>query len=444
LSVVLAVAIPILVISIFLIIRTAVARFTFMQEKIDAINQVIQENLIGIRVVKSFVRTEHEKSKFTSVNDAFTAAAIRAINLAILNMPVMMFVLGSATIAVIWMGGRMVALGTLGTGELISFISYIFMILISVMMMSMVIIMSARAEASGKRILEVLQTKIDIQDKPAAMIEKHSSVSAGSLQTSDMDRAEFPKVRKGKIEFCDVDFRYSMGGSGEDVLCGINFSFEPGAMVGIVGSTASGKSTLVNLIPRLYDVTSGAVLVDDVDVRDYRLFDLRAQIGMVLQTNTLFSGTILENILWGNSQATQAEVEEACRLAQSHDFIMSFPDGYATLLGQGGVNISGGQKQRLCIARAMLKKPRILILDDSTSAVDLATEAKIQEAFYKNFSDTTVLIISQRIRSVRDADMIVVLDDGKISGIGTHEKLMTENEIYNEINLSQQEGVLTQ
>jgi len=357
---------------------------------------------------------------------------------------VMMFVLGSATIVVIWMGGRMVALGSLGTGELISFISYIFMILISVMMMSMIIIMSARAEASGKRILEVLQAKIDIQDKSSAMVENQFSDHMEDLLKNNPSASGFPKVRKGKIEFREVNFRYSIAGSGEDVLCGINFMIEPGSIVGIVGSTASGKSTLVNLIPRLYDVTSGIVLVDDVDVRDYRLYDLRAQIGTVLQTNTLFSGTILENILWGNRQATQAEVESACQLAQAHDFIMSFPDGYATLLGQGGVNISGGQKQRLCIARAMLKKPRILILDDSTSAVDLATEAKIQEAFYKDFSSITVLIISQRIRSVKGADMIVVLDDGKISGIGTHEKLMADNEIYQEINLSQQEGVLVQ
>jgi len=444
LSVVLAVAIPILVVSILLIIRTAVGRFTIMQKKIDAINQVIQENLIGIRVVKSFVRAEHEISKFAFANDAFTAAAIRAINLAILNMPVMMFVLGSATIAVIWMGGRMVGLGSLGTGELISFISYIFMILISVMMMSMIIIMSARAEASGRRILEVLQAKIDIQDKSSAMVENQFSDHMEDLLKKNPNASEFPKVRKGKIEFREVNFRYSIAGSGEDVLCGINFTIESGSIVGIVGSTASGKSTLVNLIPRLYDVTSGVVLVDDMDVRDYRLYDLRAQIGTVLQTNTLFSGTILENILWGNRQATQAEVESACQLAQAHDFIMSFPDGYATLLGQGGVNISGGQKQRLCIARAMLKKPRILILDDSTSAVDLATEAKIQEAFYKDFSSITVLIISQRIRSVKGADMIVVLDDGKISGIGTHEKLMADNEIYQEINLSQQEGVLVQ
>ena len=444
LAIVLAVALPVLVISVFFIIKNASKRYTIMQEKIDAINRIIQENLIGIRVVKSFVRTDNEIGKFKEANDGYTNAAIRAINLAILNMPVMMFILNMVTITIIWMGGHFVYEGVLGTGELISFTSYVFQILISVMMMSMILIMSARAEASGERIIEVLDTKIDIIDKPEAALSssleanQHLVASAGSGQTGECI------VTKGKVAFNHVSFKYALSGSGENVLSDVNFTVQPGEIVGVVGGTASGKSTLVSLIPRLYDVTEGAVLVDDVDVRDYHLEDLRARIGVVLQKNILFSGTILENIKWGDENATQAEVEQACRDAQAHDFILSFPNGYETVLGQGGVNVSGGQKQRLCIARAILKKPKILILDDSTSAVDIATEARIREAFYHNLKDTTVFIIAQRISSVQDADKIIVLDDGKVFGIGSHEELLATNEIYKEIVSSQQEGVLAQ
>ncbi len=443
LAVVLAVAIPVLVISVSLIIRTAGKRFSIMQQKIDMINRAIQENLIGIRVVKSFVRTDYENEKFQQANNGFTDAAIHAINLAILNMPVMMFILNSATIAIIWMGGQMVSAGTLGTGELISFLSYVFLILISVMMISMIFIMYARAEASGKRIIEVLDTKIDIVNKGKLLNVTGSAESDAVLLPSGKSESS-PSVTAGKVEFRNVSFKYLQTGSGEDVLCDVNFTVAPGEVVGLVGGTASGKSTLVNLIPRLYDVVEGAVLVDDVDVRDYRLEDLRRQIGVVLQKNVLFSGTIRENILWGNEHATQEEMETACKDAQAHDFIMSFPNGYDTELGQGGVNVSGGQKQRLCIARAILKKPKILILDDSTSAVDMATEARIREAFYHNLADTTVFIIAQRISSVQNADKIIVLDNGRVSGVGTHEQLMKSNEIYKEINLSQQEGVLAQ
>ena len=443
LSIILAVAIPVLVIGVFAIISQAVKRFSIMQEKIDNINRTIQETLIGIRVVKSFVRADHENEKFRDANDDFTNSAIRANSLAILNMPVMMFVLNAATIAVIWMGGKMVSTGIMGTGELISFISYIFQILISVMMISMMIIMIARAEASGKRIIEVLDTDIDIVDNPefalGATLEGNTPalVPAASEQNA-------PGVTAGKVEFRNVGFKYLLTGSGEDVLFDVNFVAQPGEVIGIVGGTASGKSTMVNLIPRLYDATEGAVLVDDVDVRDYRLPDLRERIGVVLQNNTLFSGTIRENIMWGNEQATEEEVITACKDAQAHDFIMSFPNGYDTVLGQGGVNVSGGQKQRLCIARAILKNPKILILDDSTSAVDMATEAKIREAFYHNLANTTIFIIAQRIGSVQDADKIIVLEDGGISGIGTHAELLKNNEIYREINSSQQEGVLGQ
>ncbi|BBB47315.1 ABC transporter ATP-binding protein [Pelolinea submarina] len=443
LSIVLAIAIPVLVIGVLSIISQAVKRFSIMQEKIDNINRVIQENLIGIRVVKSFVRADHENTKFRNANDDFTNSAIRAISLAILNMPVMMFVMNAATIAIIWMGGKMVSTGIMGTGELISFISYIFQILFSVMMISMMIIMSARAEASSKRIIEVLDTDIDIVDNPefalSATLEGNNPALVPAAGEQDC-----PQVTAGKVEFKKVDFKYSLTGSGEDVLRDVSFVAEPGQIVGIVGGTASGKSTLVNLIPRLYDATAGAVLVDGVDVRDYRLPDLREKIGVVLQTNTLFSGTIRENIMWGNEQATEEEVVTACKDAQAHDFIMSFPNGYDTVMGQGGVNVSGGQKQRLCIARAILKNPKILILDDSTSAVDMATEARIREAFYHNLADTTIFIIAQRISSVQDADKIIVLEDGCISGIGTHAELLQNNEIYREINSSQQEGVLGQ
>jgi ATP-binding cassette subfamily B protein len=394
--------------------------------------------------VKSFVHSDNEIGKFKEANDGYTNAAIRAINLAILNMPVMMFVLNAATIMIIWMGGHFVHEGVLGTGELISFISYVFQILISVMMMSMILIMSARAEASGKRIIEVLDTKIDITDKPETALSDSLQANQPLVAPVGGGQPGEHAVTKGKVAFNHVSFKYALSGSGENVLTDVDFTVQPGEIVGIVGGTASGKSTLVNLIPRLYDVTEGSVLVDDVDVRDYHLHDLRAQIGVVLQKNVLFSGTILENIKWGDENASQADVEQACKDAQAHDFIMSFPDGYQTVLGQGGVNVSGGQKQRLCIARAILKKPKILILDDSTSAVDMATEARIREAFYHNLKDTTVFIIAQRISSVQDADKIIVLDDGKVFGVGSHEELLATNDIYKEIVSSQQEGVLAQ
>jgi ATP-binding cassette subfamily B protein len=428
LSVVLAVAIPILIVLVYFVMRTAVGRFGAMQEKIDAINRVIQENLVGIRVVKSFVRSDFEIQKFQKANDDFMNSAIRAITVAILGMPVMMFVLNGATLAVIWLGGGMVMRGTLGTGQLISFISYIMQIMMSVMMISMVMIMGARAEASAKRVVEVLDTTVDIAEKP---------------EVAAADESAAPKVTKGKVEFKDVSFKYNLNDPGGDILCNINFTANPGEVIGIVGSTGSGKTSLISLIPRLYDTTGGAVLVDGVDVRDYRLEDLREGIGVVLQKNVLFSGTIKDNLRWGNESATDDQIEEACRDAQIHDFIASLPAGYDTELGQGGVNVSGGQKQRLCIARAMLKKPKILILDDSTSAVDTATEARIREAFYKNLKDTTVFVIAQRISSVRAADRIIVLDEGEIAGQGTHKELLQQNDIYQEILASQREGIMT-
>ena len=429
LSIVLAVAIPVLVVFVILILKAAVTRFGVMQEKIDAINRVIQENLIGIRVVKAFVREDFEIKKFQTANNDFTESAIRAINIAILSMPVMMFVLNGATIAVLWLGGGMVMDGRLGTGELISFTSYIMQIMMSVMMITMVMIMGARAEASARRVIEVLDTEVDIAEKIA---EEGSS-----------DSIQSPRVTAGKVEFRQVSFKYNLNDPYGNILCDVNFTANPGDVIGIVGGTGSGKSTLISLIPRLYDTTEGQVLVDGVDVRDYPLESLREAIGVVLQKNILFTGTIKENLLWGNETATQVEIEEACRAAQIHEFIVSQPNGYETLLEQGGVNISGGQKQRLSIARAMLKKPRILILDDSTSAVDSATEARIRKAFYKELSEITVFIIAQRISSVREANKILVLDDGQIVGMGTHKELLQQNNVYQEILASQREGVMS-
>ncbi len=429
LSIVLAVAIPILILFVVLILKTAVGRFGVMQEKIDAINRVIQENLIGIRVVKAFVRSDIEINKFHKDNNDFTESAIRAINIAILSMPVMMFVLNGATIAVLWLGGGMVVDGRLGTGELISFTSYIMQIMMSVMMISMVMIMGARAEASAKRVVEVLDTEADITEKPIVEVDGRSP--------------HLPRVTAGKVEFRNVSFKYNQNDTGGNILCDVNFTANPGDVIGIVGGTGSGKSTMVSLIPRLYDATGGQVLVDGVDVRDFPLESLREAIGVVLQKNILFTGTIRENLLWGNRDATEMEVEHAARAAQIHDFIVSQPEGYDTMLGQGGVNVSGGQKQRLCIARAMLKKPKILILDDSTSAVDSATEARIREAFYQDLSNTTVFIIAQRISSVRGADRILVLDDGQIVGSGSHKDLLQNNNVYQEILASQREGVMS-
>ena len=424
LSVMIAVAILLLAASVSLIVRTATRRFAIVQERIDAMNLMLQENLIGQRVVKAFVRADFESEKFQASNDALTNAFIRAVSVIILNMPAMMLLMYGATIAIMWRGGQMVFAGALGAGQLISFLSYVAMMLRSIMMISMVFAMWARAQASGRRVVEVLESEVDIVDQPSAA------------------QAPSPQVSAGKVEFRDVAFKYSLTGTGEEVLSGINFTAEPGEVVAIVGGTGSGKSTLVNLIPRLYDVTTGAVWVDGKDVRDYPLDALRRAIGVVLQRNTLFSGTIRENLLWGREGATQAEIEAACRDAQAHDFILSFPQGYDTELGQAGVNLSGGQKQRLCIARALLKKPKILILDDSTSSVDSDTSARIHESFDQHLAQTTVFIIAQRISSVRHADKIVVLDDGRVIGVGTHHSLLATNQVYQEINQSQQEGGL--
>lgn len=442
LAIIIIIAIPILAVGLWFIMKNAESLFTIVQSKIDALNNTVEENLIGIRVVKAFVRMAHEKQKFKKSNDELSESALKAGNLIVMNMPLMMFVSNAAIIAVIWVGGHMVGQKLMGTGELISFISYIMQILMSVMMFSMVIMMATRADASARRITEVLDTTIDISDKTDAKDEhEKSDLSLSNVKADNLERKDLT-VKKGKVEFKHVYFKYTASGKGEDVLSDINFTAEPGEFVGIIGSTGSGKSSIVNLIPRLYDASDGQVLVDDADVRDYHLKDLRDGIGMVLQKNMLFSGTIKENLLWGNENAIQDEIENAAQNAQAYDFIMSFPDGYDTELGQGGVNVSGGQKQRLCIARALLKKPSILIMDDSTSAVDTATEAKIRQSLKSNLKGMTTFIIAQRISSVKEADKIIVLDDGRIVGIGTHEELLADNKVYQEICNSQKEGAV--
>jgi len=430
LAIIMFIAIPVLVAGISLVVGQAERFFKAVQEKIDAVNSTVEENLIGIRVVKAFVRAPYEKTKFKKSSDELSDTAIRAGNLVVTIMPIMLLILNTATIAVIWFGGRMVANRQLGTGQLAGFISYVMLILQSVLMVSTIFMMLARARASAQRIIEVLDTIPSIADKDQALPGSAAAV------------AEEPTVQHGGIEFRHVDFKYTATGKGENVLSDINVAIQPGEFVALVGGTGSGKSTMVSLIPRLYDVTNGQVLVGDVDVRDYRLATLRCAIGVVLQNNVLFSGTIRENLMWGNPAASQQEIEEAAQNAQAHDFIMAFPDGYDTDLGQGGVNVSGGQKQRLCIARALLKKPRILIMDDSTSAVDSDTEAKIRASFRENLKDTTILTIAQRISSVQEADKIIVLDDGRIVGIGTHAELIASNPAYQAICASQIEGVV--
>lgn len=413
---------PLIAIVVACVLKIGFPMFQKMQTKIDAINAVVQENLIGIRVVKAFVREDHEKEKFKKANDDLSAQGAKATGIVITVMPIMMLLFNLTSVIIIYRGGIDINAGSMTTGELLSFISYVMEILMSVMMFAMILMMVTRSKACADRVKEVLDAKVDIEDK-----EETKTAPA-----------------KGKVEFKDVSFRYSTQTHGDDILSNINFTAEPGKIVGIVGSTGCGKSSLVSLIPRLYDVTKGQVLVDGIDVRDYDLTELRDKIGVVLQNNTLFTGTIKENLRWGKEDATDEEIISACKAAQAHDFIMEQPNGYDTVLVQGGLNLSGGQKQRLCIARAMIKKPNILILDDSTSAVDTATEAKIRNSFYTDLKDTTVFIIAQRITSVSDADEILVMDDGEIKGIGTHEELIKSNEIYKEIYKTQQKGVMNQ
>ena len=418
LALVILIVIPFLSIAIVTIMVKAFPRFTLMQKKIDKLNSGIQEALTNVRVIKSFVREDYEEEKFQTMNQDLKDSSLNAMKIVIATMPIMMFAMNVTTLAVVWYGGNIIIAGNMQVGDLTAFTTYIVQILMSLMMLSMVLLQSSRAIASVKRISEVLDTEIDLTDENASR--------------KDL------KVTEGKVEFKDVAFSYSNEG-GEKILEHINFTAEPGKVLGIIGTTGSGKTSLVQLIPRLYDVTEGQVLVDGVDVREYSLKNLRDGVGMVLQKNVLFSGTIDENLRWGNEEASEEEVRSAAGAAQADGFVISFTKGYDSDLGQGGSNVSGGQKQRLCIARALLKKPKILILDDSTSAVDTATEAKIRESFSTTLKDTTKIIIAQRIGSVESADKIIVLDDGRIIGMGTHEELMKNCEAYQEIYYSQRD-----
>lgn len=417
LSVIFFVAIPVLAFFLALIGIKAFPRFSKMMKQYDNMNSTVQENLTAIRVVKSFVRTPFENKKFSDSADAVRRAQVNAEKLVIFTAPIMQLVIYTCIILSLWFGGRMVSVGDMQTGELISFITYIGQILMSLMMLSMIFIMLVLSRASVGRIVEVLDEVPEIQNP-----------------TSEKPIAQ---VHDGSIDFKDVSFSYSKRDD-NCVLNGINLHIESGEMVGIIGGTGSSKTTLVSLVPRLYDVLHGSVSVGGMDVREYDLTTLRDSVAMVLQKNVLFSGTIRDNLKWGNEDATEEEIVQACIAADAHEFISSFPKGYDTDLGQGGVNLSGGQKQRLCIARALLKKPKILILDDSTSAVDTATDARIRKALRSQLADTTKIIIAQRINSVQDADKIYVLDNGMIDGCGTHEELLENNKIYREVYDSQQ------
>lgn len=411
LAAVILVVIPLLTAAIVWILRTAYPRFTAMQKALDTLNRGIQEVLTNVRVVKSFVREDYEEKRFADTNRELKEAGLRALKIVIATMPVMMFAMNVTTLAVVWFGGNLIIGGRMAVGDLTAFTTYIVQILMSLMMLSMVFLQSSRAMASIRRIDEVLDEPIDLSDENA----------------SQKDR----KVEKGRVEFKDVSFSYREGG--EPVLSHISLTAEPGETIGILGATGSGKTSLVQLIPRLYDVTEGSVRVDGIDVREYSLKNLRDGVGMVLQKNVLFSGTIEENLRWGDETATEEEVRRAAVYAQADSFVNSFAEGYKTEMGQGGVNVSGGQKQRLCIARALLKKPKILILDDSTSAVDTATEAAIRTAFREDLKDTTKFIIAQRLSSLEYADRILVLEDGRMIGEGTQEKLLASCEAYREI-----------
>ena len=418
LSAILAVTVPLTILSVLGVIALGFPRFARMQTKIDALNSTVRENVTNVRVVKSFVREDHETEKFRTANENLKTAGLGAMKIMILLSPVMNILMYATILIIIWSGHKEVLNGDMPYWDLSAFIAYVNQILHSLMGVTMLFMVSSRAMAAGKRICEVLDEKPDLSDLTAAYPEK--------------------TVTEGRIEMKNVSFRYFKN-SEEEVLSGIDLVIEPGETVGIIGSTGSGKTTLVSLIPRLYDADGGEVLIDGVNVKDYSLSHLRDGISMVLQKNLLFSGSIADNLRWGNENATDEEIREAAVRAEADKFITSFPDGYDTVLEKGGLNISGGQKQRLCIARALLKKPKILILDDSTSAVDTATERRIRSALKDDLSDCTKLIIAQRISSVMEADKIIVMENGRISGVGRHEELLANNRDYREIYQSQTE-----
>lgn len=417
LAIVFLVAVPVLGFLLFMIIRSVRPMFSRMQNAIDQVNRVIQENLTAVRVVKAYVRGDYESAKFTEVNQNWRDISEHAFRLTALNMPVMQLVMYSTIVSILWFGGNMVQVGGMQVGELTGFLSYVLQVLNSLMMISNVFMMLTRALTSGARIMEVMDEEVTIRE----------------------DRARDIEVTRGEIDFSHVYFKYRAEAE-EYVLSDINLHIGGGQTVGIIGQTGSAKSTLVQLIPRFYEAVSGQITIDGVPIEEYPLEHLRDAIAMVLQKNTLFSGTVKDNLRWGKEDATDAEIEEACRIACVDEFIGKLSDGYDTELGQGGVNVSGGQKQRLCIARAILKNPKVLILDDSTSAVDTATEARIREGLAQKLPNMTKIIIAQRISSVKHADQILILDSGKMAGLGTHSELLATNKIYQEIYESQKEG----
>lgn len=414
------VAVPVLGIALYFIGSRAYPRFQIMLTKYDQLNARVQENLSAIHLVKAFVREDHEKEVFRQAADQLRDTQLRAEKVLLWSAPIMQLVMYSCMVAVAWFGGNLIIVGDMLTGELLSFISYISQILMSLMMISMIFIMLIMSRASARRICEVFDEPLDLTD---------SSV------------ADDPQLQDGSIEFRNVSFFYNQDAAAP-VLHDINLSIASGQTVGILGGTGSSKTTLVQLIPRLYDASSGEVFVGGRNVQDYTLHTLHENVAVVLQKNILFSGTIRENLRWGNPNASEEELITACQAAQAHDFIMAFPQGYDTDLSQGGVNLSGGQKQRLCIARALLKHPKIIILDDSTSAVDTATDSRIRQSFRRDLADTTTIIIAQRVSSVQDADCIIVMENGTINAIGTHEELLKHNAIYQEVYDSQQKGAL--
>ncbi len=417
LSVVFLIAIPVLAAGLYLIMRTLGTSYARMQKMLDRVNSIVQENLTAIRTVKSYVRGESQSALFAEGNGGYCDASEHAFHTAMLNMPYFQLIMYTTILCILWFGGNFIHTGTMKVGQLTGFLSYVLQILNSLMMISNVFLMLSRSMTSISRVFEVLDEKPEIVD---------------SGDTSHI-------IRSGSIEFSNVSFKYSKNAK-EDVLSNVNLKIDAGQMIGVLGGTGAAKTSLVQLIPRLYDVSDGCVKVDGLDVREYGLRHLRDSVGMVLQNNTLFSGTIRENLLWGNTNATQEELDSACRIACADEFLGRLPNGYDTVLGQGGVNVSGGQKQRLCIARALLKQPKILILDDSTSAVDTATERRIRERLAESLPQTTRILITQRLGSVEEADQIILLEDGKVTAVGNHSELLAGNEVYREIWQFQQKG----
>lgn len=416
LAAVFLIATPILAVGLFFIVNKVGPLYRLMQSSIDQVNTVVQENLNAIRAVKAYVREEYEEEKFSKINEQLKVNSERSFRTSVWNMPLFQFVMYGTIVCIIYFGGQMIFANEMKVGELTGFLSYVLQILNSLMLISNVFLMVTRSIASAERIMEVLDEVPDIRDSSNASL----------------------KVQSGRVEFKNVYFKYKEEAE-EYVLSDINLTIPAGSTVGILGGTGAAKTSLVQLIPRLYDVSKGEVLVDGHNVKDYSVEHIRDAVGMVLQKNTLFSGTIRENLCWGNEHASDDEIKWACKIACADEFVQQFPDGYETMIDQGGVNVSGGQKQRLCIARALLKRPKVLILDDSTSAVDTATEASIQEGL-ASLKDTTKIIIAQRVTSVQNADQIVIIDDGKIHAIGTHEQLLKEDSIYQDIYYSQMEG----